>query len=774
MTLTPHEVAVSQLATDQAVPLDRIKSLRFIKNNIIGNKTKKDLYIQLGIVSRLQDIISTKDDKDSQLKIQAVIVLGSFAFGNESNILALTNSGVVEPLLNCLNPNGDPKLIEAAARTLNAIYASPKVSRQQLFMGNHLHVLVQLLDTFSNKHRPGQEIQVQTAELIASILARCCETLEQQMQIADSRAIPLLMRLLSSGISKSQEAALGALAALVKDNPELAQGIAQVPLEKGERPAPFILRLVRDKSPTMRLAAATCLTYLNRAGVIPEHNSDIMLTVLPILVKMLQLTGPVQETAPQVLAHLIWESENMQKAVCDMEAIPKLASIISQMDEEDNVYGIVGQKDKLKENSLLALAAISQLKEDCRKQVIEAKVLSHIVAAMSHPSVGVRAAACQCTRSLSRSVKNLRTSLVDAGIENPLFQLLSDEDLGVLRSATATLCNIVLDVSPMKKTIMERGIVSKFVRMISYGDNVVRLNTVWAIKNLVFEAESDVKENVMRQFGYNNLVLLLNDSEPAVQEQALNLVRNLAHKREHDIEQVFKGLGNGQLLSIIEEKLSWDDQRLLEHALYVLVNIATGTEYHKQSILKRQGILRSVLRSMNHDSPAIRVASIWVIINLTWPDDKVPDSVHECVTLLRSMGVEDRLLALNADHDLDVRDRVKTALQHFLADQQQYGHGNNINNNNNNNNNGVSSTTTRAMSTTIGMMSPDLTGSGNGRHSHMPSRYHDPQQPQQSNEASASSSSGDAFGGSGSSGSAIDTTHTVTGGSGAADGHDRR
>jgi hypothetical protein len=39
----------------------------------------------------------------------------------------------------------------------------------------------------------------------------------------------------------------------------------------------------------------------------------------------------------------------MQKAVCDMEAIPKLASIISQMDEEDNVYGIVGQKDKLKE-----------------------------------------------------------------------------------------------------------------------------------------------------------------------------------------------------------------------------------------------------------------------------------------------------------------------------------------------------------------------------------------------------------------------------------------
>ena len=181
----------------------------------------------------------------------------------------------------------------------------------------------------------------------------------------------------------------------------------------------------------------------------------------------------------------------------------------------------------------------------------------------------------------------------------------------------------------------------------------------------------------------------------------------------------------------------------------MLVNIATGSEYHKQRILKRQGILRSVLRSMNHESAAIRVASIWVIINLTWPDDKVYHSVHECVALLRSMGVEDRLLALNADHDLDVRDRVKTALQHFLTDQQQYGH--------NNNGNGVPS---------------DQTGSGIGRHGHSSSRYHDPQQQQQQeNIPSSSSSSGDAFGGG--AGSAMDTTHIVTGGPGAG-GHDRR
>ncbi|KAK3820329.1 MAG: armadillo-type protein [Benniella sp.] len=674
MTLTPHEAAVSQLGSSYP-PAERIESLRFIKNNIIGNKTKKDLYIRLGVISRLRDIITVRDEKDPQLKTQAVIVLGSFAFGNESNILELVNSGVMGPVLNCLNPSGDPKLIEAAARTLNAIFTSPKVSRQELFVGNHLNVMVQLLDVYSTSCYMGREaVLLHTAELVASIFAKCCEAPEHQIQIAESGAIPLLMRLLASGVSKSQEAALGALAALVKDNHVLAEHIAQTRMEKGERPAPYILQLVRDKSPTMRLAAITCLAYMDRVNVIREHSHDIQSIVLPKLVKMLQLTGVVQETAPKVLAHLIWESESMQVEVCKLDAIPKLASIISQVDEEDNVYGIVGRKDKLKKNSLLALAAISQMKEDCREKVIEAKVLPHIVRAMSHPSVGVRAAACQCTRSLSRSVKNLRTDLVDAGIETPLFELLNDSDPGVLSSATATLCNIVLDVCPMRKSFMERGIVAKFVQMIGSGDSNVRLNALWAIKNLVFEAKSELKETVMSQFGYNTLSRLLNDDEHLIQEQALNLVRNLACKRERDIEQVFTGLGNEQLMDAIEKKLKGEDQRLLEHALYVLVNISTGSEQHKQSVVKRRNILELVIDLMSHRSVLIRVATVWVVINLTWPDLDASNGVHERVMELRDLGAESKLQSLTMDQELDVRERVKTALHHFQMDHQQHPH----------------------------------------------------------------------------------------------------
>ncbi|CAI2191070.1 1193_t:CDS:2, partial [Funneliformis geosporum] len=78
MNSLKHEQAVIEL--DSSDPAVRVKALRFIKNHIIGNKTKKDLYIRLHVIPKLVKFFKSKDTVDSQVQIQAAIVLGSFAY----------------------------------------------------------------------------------------------------------------------------------------------------------------------------------------------------------------------------------------------------------------------------------------------------------------------------------------------------------------------------------------------------------------------------------------------------------------------------------------------------------------------------------------------------------------------------------------------------------------------------------------------------------------------------------------------------------------------
>lgn len=50
MTTSKYQESIKELSS--ADDTKRLKALRFIKNSVIGNKTKKDLYIKLGVVQR--------------------------------------------------------------------------------------------------------------------------------------------------------------------------------------------------------------------------------------------------------------------------------------------------------------------------------------------------------------------------------------------------------------------------------------------------------------------------------------------------------------------------------------------------------------------------------------------------------------------------------------------------------------------------------------------------------------------------------------------------
>lgn len=100
----------------------------------------------------------------------------------------------------------------------------------------------------------------------------------------------------------------------------------------------------------------------------------------------------------------------------------------------------------------MATAALTLHWDDVRRDLSTQAFFPCIHICMSHPSVGVRYAACQSTRVLCRSVSVLRTSMVDWGMGNVLFEHIKnpEEDLRVKVAAMAGICNLLNDYSPMR------------------------------------------------------------------------------------------------------------------------------------------------------------------------------------------------------------------------------------------------------------------------------------------------------------------------------------
>lgn len=101
---------------------------------------------------------------------------------------------------------------------------------------------------------------------------------------------------------------------------------------------------------------------------------------------------------------------------------------------------------------------------------------------------------------------------------------------------------------------------------------------------------------------------LLRDPDMTVRTEMLNILRNIACNEASDIDLVVKGIGEARLFSLIEDSLTTSSstvatssstrQEMLLHGLYLVSNIATGTESHRSAIMNRLGIIRALLEQL--------------------------------------------------------------------------------------------------------------------------------------------------------------------------------
>lgn len=657
-----------------------ITSLRTLKNDLIGYPDRKREAVQSGVVPKLAKILQIRANPDA-IKIQAAIVLASLCQSEAVSFRCDNDKGctwqfeerhIIDILLHCISESSSvPLLVSPCLRALNSMILAG--ADNSAIWSKHLGALITISQAASNNS--AKSIAIQQATYVASLFS----TFDGNVEVEPHQAEVVLASLIGITINITQlgnriiegsspgvkllEATLSALGAMTRSNATFATQLAvagrlsHYKCVSDECPmVTTLLRLVRSDSNLIRLGSSSCLTNLFRHGATPrKSHKEIALSAVPILVRLFDDVS-LRSRASYILTDLVKDSDDMQRAACDAGAIQRLSTILQQH-RTSSVY------ERTIETALLALAAITLQKDEYRKQVIDAKVVPLIVASMGHTSPRIRAAACQCARSLSRSVAMLRTSLIDAGVATAVFELMSDPDIAVKTSATAAVCNLVLEFSPMRRMILDSGILVLLGKLCIDGNAELRLNAVWAIKHIVYAADTDVKMALLHELKSDLILQLCDDAEAAIQEQACEVIRNMVCGKPENIDLLIDCIGIEKLADFLLRKLLSNVSEIVISAIYSVVHIAAGAERHRMILMQRASILEALHHHLAAESEEIKIGAVWTIINLTWQEDEATASERRArINVLESLGFKQKLREMESDRSLDVRERVKTAL----------------------------------------------------------------------------------------------------------------
>ncbi|KAJ6562233.1 armadillo-type protein [Mycena capillaripes] len=467
----------------------------------------------------------------------------------------------------------------------------------------------------------------------------------------------------------------------------------------------FALTLAKSRSTDTQLAACLCATSIIRAtsanhptNTIPPGDDISARTVMNVINRI--VSSPTEPLASRtkacfVLYYLVTDHPALAFSAFDRGCLTKLAAVLRDItplapraeweeDESDNIAA-------LREGALTAVAAIALFDNTIRRSVTDdLRLLAPIHSALSHRHVGVRYAACQCVRALSRAVAVLRTNIVDSGLGMAVFQIFkkdTDEDRRVTAAALAAVCNIVNEFSPLRPIYLDLGLMPRLVKLLGGEDPTLRLSSLWAVKNLLSKTSGETKRDVMQCLGWGRLAELLEDGDGAVQEQAFHLVRNLA-ENEAGIEMIFRELGASVLLRHISVALSADDDDVVLQATYVLANVSNGAATYQAHLIASPPLLAALRHALAERGPHVRRPAVSAVLELARTSTAARRALVEAGvgSTLRQMcsasagfhsphsavgsgfqretgvGVGGGLRATPMDDDKDVIDQAKTAL----------------------------------------------------------------------------------------------------------------
>ncbi|KZT09593.1 ARM repeat-containing protein [Laetiporus sulphureus 93-53] len=448
-----------------------------------------------------------------------------------------------------------------------------------------------------------------------------------------------LIALLQKKDIKSQEAALSALACLAKDNPPVASELTKAILD-GEAPLSQVLAYCTSRCTDLQLAACLCAMQIIRSGFPhrgPWTDDSPALTVMYVVNRSMASESDSAQTRTRacfILGSLVSDNKELCDLAFQRGSLDKLAALIKHITpteknpelEEDEPESV----SCLREAALTAVAMLSLFNDDIRCAVAgQLGLIPAIQISLSHPHIGIRYAACQCVRAISRSVAVLRTNMIDSGLGMAAYQVFQKqvEDRRITFAASSVVCNLVNECSPLRTMLLEEGLLDRLKQLLNSEEQALRVNALWAMKNLLYHSSLQVKRDVMRAIRWENLPKLLSDPDPAIQEQAFHIVRHIADGQE-DVEMVFDELGSDVLLSFLAIAMESDNEDVLHQAVCVLANLANSSP-HQNSILSHSRILAALKQCLVDAKVEVRRPAVACVLELAKINPRSHKQLHD-------------------------------------------------------------------------------------------------------------------------------------------------
>ncbi|XP_028923923.1 armadillo repeat-containing protein 8 isoform X1 [Ornithorhynchus anatinus] len=671
-------------------PQNVLQGVIDMKNAVIGNNKQKANLIVLGAVPRLLYLLQ-QETSSTELKTECAVVLGSLAMGTENNVKSLLDCHIIPALLQgLLSP--DLKFIEACLRCLRTVFISPVTPEELLYTPAYLltgwrqdaTVIPHLMALLSRSRY--------TQEYICQIFSHCCKLRhwhscgfksspqpllgangpDHQTILFNHGAVQNIAHLLTSVSYKVRMQALKCFSVLAFENPQVSMTLVNVLVDGELLPQIFVKMLQRDKPIEMQLTSAKCLTYMCRAGAIRTDDNCIVLKTLPCLVRMCSKERLLEERVEgaETLAYLIEPDVELQRIasitdhliamLADYFKYPSSVSAITDIKRLDHD---LKHAHELRQAAFKLYASLGANDEDIRKKIIETEnMMDRIVNGLSESSIKVRLAAVRCLHSLSRSVQQLRTSFQDHAVWKPLMKVLQNAPDEILVVASSMLCNLLLEFSPSKEPILESGAIELLCGLTQSENPALRVNGIWALMNMAFQAEQKIKADILRGLSTEQLFRLLSDSDVNVLMKTLGLLRNLLSTRPH-IDKIMSTHGK-QIMQAVTLILEGEHNiEVKEQTLCILANIADGTTA-KELIMTNDDILQKIKYYMGHSNVKLQLAAMFCISNLVWNEE---EGSQERQDKLRDIGIVDILHKLSQSPDSNLCDKAKTTLQQYLA-----------------------------------------------------------------------------------------------------------